>query len=189
MSWYEFLLFVHVSGAVIWIGGGSILQVYGMMLRRGGDADEIARFAGRAGVLGERLFVPVAVVVLLAGIGLMIEGSWSWSDLWVVYALVAFAASFVIGVAVLTPQAKKLPVVGPATPEGQELIARIFGILRADLVLLFSIVFAMTVKPTTDDLWTVVLAAAVGIALAAWFLVSSRGGQTSSSTSAAPPAT
>jgi uncharacterized membrane protein len=166
MTWYEFLLFVHVSCAVIWLGGGFVLQVYGTTVERGGDAEEMAQFAGRAGLLGERLFVPTALIVVLAGIGLMIEGHWSWGRLWIVFALVAYGVSFAVGLGILTPLAKKLPTVGPATPEGQAIIRRIFAVLRVDLVLLFSIVFAMTVKPTGDDLWTVIIAAAVAIALA-----------------------
>ena len=47
MSWYEFLLFVHVTAAVIWLGGAFTFQMYGAVVRRGGDTDEIARFAER----------------------------------------------------------------------------------------------------------------------------------------------
>jgi len=46
MTWYEFLLFVHITGAVIWLGGAFTFQMYGAVVRRGGDPDEIARFAG-----------------------------------------------------------------------------------------------------------------------------------------------
>jgi len=175
VSWYEFLLFVHISCAVIWLGGGFTFQVYGTVVRRGGDLDEIARFAGRAGVIGERLFTPAALLVVLAGVGLMIEGSWDWGRLWVVFGLVTFAASFLTGLLLLAPLAKKLPLVGPATPEGQELIRRIFAILRVDLAFMYAIVFAMTVKPTSDDVWTVLGAAAVLLVLTAIFLAPLRG--------------
>jgi uncharacterized membrane protein len=144
--------------------------MYGTVVRRGGDADEIARFAGRAGMLGERMFTPAALIVVLAGVGLMIEGSWDWGQLWVVFGLVTFAASFVTGLFVITPLAKKLPVVGPATPEGQEVIRRIFSVLRIDLAYMYAIVFAMVVKPSFDDGWTVLLAAAILVALTALFL-------------------
>ncbi len=170
MTWYEFLLFLHVTAAVIWLGGGFTFQMYGAVVRRGGDVDEIARFAGRAGVLGERMFVPASLVVVLAGVGLMIDGNWDWGRLWVVFALVTFAASFVTGLFVITPMAKKIPVVGPATPAGQELIRRLFSVLRIDLAYMYAIVFAMTVKPTSEDGWTILVAAAVLIALTAIFL-------------------
>ena len=174
MSWYEFLLFVHVSCAVIWIGGDFLFQVQGQLVLRGGDAAEIARFTGNAGRLSERLFVPAALLVLLAGIGLMIEGSWSWGTLWIVFALVTFAGSFALGLGVLSPTAKKIEAVGPETPEGQQLIRRLFALLRVDLVFLFAIVFAMSVKPTGDDSWTLVVAAAIVLVLSAAFLRGAR---------------
>jgi uncharacterized membrane protein len=170
VSWYEFLLFVHVACAVIWIGGAFVFQVFGMVVRRGGDSREMAQFAARAGLIGERLFTPAALLVVLAGVGLMIEGNWDWSSFWVVFALAAFATSFVLGLGVIAPMAKKLPVVGPETPDGQALIRRIFAVLRVDLILLFAIVFAMTVKPSGDDTWTIVVAAAFAVGLAALFL-------------------
>lgn len=100
----------------------------------------------------------------------MVEGSWDWGQLWVVFALVAFAASFATGAFVLSPLAKKLPEVGPATLEGRELIRRIFTISRVDLVFLYAIVFAMTVKPTGDDLGVVLVAALVLAGLSTLFL-------------------
>lgn len=177
MSWYEFLLFVHVTAAVIWLGGAFTFQMYGHFVRRGGDADEMAQFAGRTGWLAGRMFVPASLVVVLAGIGLMIEGNWTWSQLWVIFALVTFSASFLTGILVISPLAKKLPVVGPATPEGQELICRIFSILRIDLAYMYAIVFAMTVKPTSDDGWVILVAALVLLALTALFLAPLRVGR------------
>jgi len=161
MSWYELFLFVHVSCAAIWIGGAFIFQVYGAVLLRSGDARQIAEFAGNAGKIGERVFTPASLLVVLAGIALMVNGNWPWGRLWVLFALVAFAGTFVMGLLHIAPMAKKLPAVGPATPEGQELIRKIFTHIRIDLVFLFAIVFAMTVKPTFDDAWTVAVAAVV----------------------------
>ena len=46
MTWYQFLLFVHVAGAIVWIGGGFYVQMYGMIELRSGDPTAIARFAG-----------------------------------------------------------------------------------------------------------------------------------------------
>jgi len=176
LTWYEFLLFVHVSAAVIWLGGAFTFQMYGAVVRRGGDTDEIARFAGRAGVLGERMFVPASLVVILAGVGMMFEGVWDWGQLWIVFALVTFAASFVTGLFVIAPMAKRIPQVGPSTPAGQEVIRRLFTVLRIDLVYMYAIVFAMTVKPTSDDGRTIVIAAVLLVALTAIFLAPLRSG-------------
>jgi uncharacterized membrane protein len=174
VSWYEFLLFVHVSAAAIWLGGGFIFQAYGVAVRNGGDPGEMATFAGRASRVGERVFVPASLLVLLAGIGMMIEGSWDWGQLWVVFGLVVFAGSFLSGLVHIAPMGKKIEAVGPESPEGQELIRKIFASLRIELVFLYSIAFAMTVKPTFDDGWTVLLASAVILAAVAAFVLRSR---------------
>ena len=170
MTWYEFLLFVHVSGAIIWIGGAFVFQVYGMVELRSGDTAAIARFAGNAGRIGERLFVPTSLVVVLAGIWLMIDGDWPWGRLWVVFALVAFAGSFLLGAGVLGPTTSMRFAVGPETAEGQRLIRRVFALLRVDLLFLFAIVFAMTTKPTADDVWSVVVVGAILVAGSVVFL-------------------
>jgi len=188
VTWYELFLFVHITAAVIWLGGSFMFQMYGMVVRRGGDPSEIALFAGRAGHLSERMFVPAALTVVLAGIALMINGNWDWDQLWVIFALATFAASFLTGVLVISPMAKRIPVVGPTTPAGQALIERLFTILRIDLCFMYAIVFAMVVKPTTDDGWTIAIAVAVLIVLTLVFLNPLRA-QASSSTSSAPPAT
>ena len=170
LTWYEFLLFVHVACAVIWLGGGFVLQIYAMIERRSGDPAALARFSGNAGRIGERFFIPASLLVVLAGIGMMIDASWSWSELWVVFSLVTFAASFLVGVGVLSPTAKRIEVVGAESEEGQQLIARIISVLRVDLLFLFAIVFAMTVKPTSDDVGTIVVAAVILVAGSAFFL-------------------
>lgn len=182
MTWYEFFLFVHITAAVIWLGGAFTFQMYGAVVRRGGDPGEIALFAGRAGHLSERMFVPASLTVILAGIALMINGNWDWDQLWVIFALVTFAASFLTGVLVISPMAKRIPVVGPTTPAGQALIERLFTILRIDLCFMYAIVFAMVVKPTTDDGWTILIAAALLVVLTVVFLAPLRSG------SAAPEA-
>jgi len=81
----------------------------------------------------------------------MLNGYWPWGRLWVDFALVAFAGSFLLGIAVLARTAKRIEKVGPESDEGQQFIRRVFALLRVDLLLSFAIVFAMVVKPTGDD--------------------------------------
>jgi hypothetical protein len=127
------------------------------------------------------MFVPASLVVILAGIGMMIDGNWDWGQLWVIFALVTFAASFVVGLFVISPMVKRIPVVGPTTPAGQALIERVFTILRIDLSFMYAIIFAMVVKPTSDDGWTIAIAVVVLVVLTAVFLAPLR------SASAQPP--
>jgi hypothetical protein len=81
--------------------------------------------------------------------------------------------------------AKRIPVVGPTTPAGQSLIQRLFTILRIDLVYMYAIVFAMVVKPTTDDGWTIAVAVAILVVLTVVFLAPLRSNGTRSARAAA----
>ena len=170
MTWYEFLLFVHIAAAALWLGGGLFLQIYAISVRRGGDPQEMGQFAARVGRLGDRVFIPASVTVILAGIGLTIEGSWSWGTFWIVFALAAFAGSFLTGALVIGPTAKKIGAVGAESAEGQELVRRIFIVSRVDLAFMYAILFAMAVKPTGDDGWVILLGAVVLAVLTAVFL-------------------
>jgi uncharacterized membrane protein len=170
VSWYEFLLFVHVAAAALWLGGGLFLQIYAISVRRGGDPRELGQFAARVGKLGDRIFIPAALTVVLAGIGLTIEGSWSWGTFWIVFALAAFAGSFLTGALVIGPTAKRIGAVGADSPEGQALTEKIFIVSRVDLAFMYAILFSMTVKPTGDDGWVILLGALVLIALTVVFL-------------------
>lgn len=42
MSWSESLLFVHVSLAVIWVGGGLMMQFFALRATMSGDPSRIA---------------------------------------------------------------------------------------------------------------------------------------------------
>ena len=44
------------------------------------DEARMAVFAGDAEVLGMRIFAPSSVLLLLAGVGLVLNGDWSWSE-------------------------------------------------------------------------------------------------------------
>ena len=170
MTWYELLLFVHIACAIIWLGGGFLFQVYGMIELRTGDAAAIARFAGNAGRIGERLFAPRPSWSCWRAVGLMLNGDWPWGQ--------ALGGLRPGGVRRIVPSrdrrpgptAKRIEKVGPESDEGQQLIRRVFALLRVDLLFLFAIVFAMVVKPTGDDTLVVVIVALVLLAGSAAFL-------------------
>jgi hypothetical protein len=95
----------------------------------------------------------------------MIEGSWGWGDLWIVWALVVWGLSFVAGAGFFGPESGRIGALiaaeGAGSPEVARRLGRLLVLSRIELVLLVSVVFAMTVKPTTDDGWTVLLGALV----------------------------
>ena len=45
VTWYEFALWVHMFGAVIWVGGGIAIQFFAIRIMRTNDPIRLAGFA------------------------------------------------------------------------------------------------------------------------------------------------
>ena len=150
MSLYELFKMIHVLAAVTWVGGGIFAQVQAVRARNAGHT-QLANFAQEMAWFGPHFFAPVSIVVLLAGIAMVIESGWNFSDLWIIVGLVGFAATFVTGMAFLGPQSesvgKGLAERGADDPEVQKGIARLFTISRIDAAVLVIVVINMVVKP------------------------------------------
>ena len=150
-NWYYTFKAVHVAFAVIWLGGGFMLTVLGIIAERENDAEGLAAVARQAALVGDRLFSPSSGIVLAAGIAMMINPNWGWNHFWVVAGLVGFASTFVTGVFVLSPRSRRLEEVmhtaGPTSPQAQAAIKQILLIARFDVAVLFLVVVDMVVKP------------------------------------------
>jgi uncharacterized membrane protein len=150
-NWYSIFRVVHVVLAVFWVGGGLTLTVLGLRAQSLDDPGEMATLARQAAFVGERLFAPSGLIVLLMGIALVINGHLGWAHFWVIAGLVGYAATFVTGVAVLSPLAKKVDELirtkGPADAETIATIDRILLVARVDVTVLLLVIVDMTVKP------------------------------------------
>jgi uncharacterized membrane protein len=149
--WYFIFKAIHVTFAVIWIGGGALLTILGIMAERRNDPAELAAIARQAAMVGRTLFSPAAVVVLLAGVAMMINGSLDWNQFWVNFGLLGFLSTFIVGMAFLAPQSKKVAALieteGVSSPAAQAGIAKILVIARYDIAVLLLVVFDMVLKP------------------------------------------
>src|SRR5919201_6767254 len=152
MTWYTFFKSVHVVAAAVWVGGAVMLQALAFRIIRTGDAKRQADFAKDSEIVGMRVFIPATWLVLLAGIAMMINLDWSWGQNWIVFGLIAFALSFVVGAGFLGPEGGRIAAViereGPESPEAQARIRRILLIPRVELVILITVIFNMVVKPS-----------------------------------------
>ena len=150
-NWYAIFRVTHVVLAVFWVGGGLTLTVLGLRAERLDDPREIATLARQAGFIGEKFFAPTGLVVLLMGIGLVINGHLGWNHFWVIFALIGYAATFVTGVAVLSPLGKKIDELmtekGPDAAETQAAIRKILLVARVDISVLLLVVADMVTKP------------------------------------------
>jgi uncharacterized membrane protein len=150
-NWYSIFKWVHVSVAVFWVGGGLLLTVLGLRAERSTDPREIVTLAQQAAFAGEKIFAPGGLLVLLMGIGMVIHNHLGWGHFWIVAGLVGYAATFVTGIAVLSPLAKKIEhsaaTNGAEHPETIALIRRILLIARVDIAVLLLVVADMVLKP------------------------------------------
>ena len=85
------------------------------------------------------------------GIAMMINTNWGWGKFWVVAGLVGYALTFITGIAVLSPLAKKIEASakqnGPEHPATIALIDRILLIARFDIAVLLLVIVDMVTKP------------------------------------------
>jgi uncharacterized membrane protein len=151
-TWFGIFKLIHVSVAVFWVGGGLLLTALAIRAQRSDDPGELATIARQATFVGEKLFAPAGGVALAMGIAMVINSpEIGFGDTWVTIGLVGWAISFITGIAVLAPRARKLVVlfdtVGDAAPETQAAIRKILLIARIDVAVLLVVVMDMLVKP------------------------------------------
>jgi uncharacterized membrane protein len=150
-AWYSAFKTVHVLAAIIWLGGGSLLVILGLMAVRQNDPAEMVTVARQAALVGQKIFAPAGIVVVAMGIAMMVNGHLDWGQFWVTAGLVGYAITFVTGTAVLAPLAKKIVATtsekGAEAPETIALVKRILLIARFDVMMLFLVVVDMVVKP------------------------------------------
>ncbi|HEX5247906.1 MAG TPA: DUF2269 family protein [Gaiellaceae bacterium] len=152
--WFALFKWIHVSVAVFWVGGGILLTVLGLKVEHSDDPNEIVTLARWAAWTGERLFAPAGGVVLAMGIAMLIHGGdpiVAWSKFWVIVGLIGYAVTLITGVAILSPQAKRIAELsdsrGPTAPETIAAIRRILVIARFDVAVLLVVVADMVTKP------------------------------------------
>jgi uncharacterized membrane protein len=150
-AWYSAFKAIHVIAAVVWIGGGALLTILGLAAERKNDPVEMATVARQAATVGEKLFAPAGLVVVAMGVAMMVNTNWGWGRFWVVAGLVGYAITFVTGVGVLAPLAKRVTALveekGATHPETTAQIKKILMIARVDVALLLLVVLDMVTKP------------------------------------------
>jgi uncharacterized membrane protein len=149
--WYALFRLVHVTLAVVWVGGGALITVLALRADRAGDAEEMATIARQAAFAGERIFAPTGGIVFLMGIAMMINTDWGWGKFWVVIGLLGYLSTFTTGIAVLSPMARRINGLveekGATAPETQAAIRRILLIARFDVAVLLLVIADMVTKP------------------------------------------
>ena len=148
MDTFEIYKFLHVTTAIIWVGGG----IFGAVLTERAKSATPAHRLGIAkdmSFVSGRVFAPMAMLTLLFGILMVLDAdAIEFEQTWIAIGLGAIVLSIVLGAGFLGPQSGKLVGELESGSDGaMERLRRIALVSYIDLVVLLIAVWAMVAKP------------------------------------------
>jgi uncharacterized membrane protein len=147
---YELLLAVHVLCAVIWVGGGVTMHIFGRLATKRGPERRL-EFTRDSIQIGNRLYAPLSLILLIAGVLLVDEVGYGYGDFWITIGFLGFLTSFVLGVGYYPRAGRRYEAVaagdGPGSPAAEALYRRTLGVNTFELTVLLLVVLDMAVKP------------------------------------------
>lgn len=147
---YNLFKFLHITGAIIWVGGLVMVGVINARLARGEDRSTLAAMARQSRFFGAAIVGPAALITLIAGI-VMVAVSGLGAPLWVLWGFAAIVLSVALGATFLrrtgTALSERLHA-GADDSHTKSLQRRLATLNIINLLLLFSAIWAMVFKPT-----------------------------------------
>lgn len=154
MDWYSIVKFLHIVSATLWVGGGFVLFLLGVLAERAGNIEDKLQAMRASGQLGGRFFAPMSMLTLI--FGLIMCGFWiGFSDLWILIGLAGYATTFSIGMFIFKPTAERMAGMiakDGVTPAALAVGQRMMSVARFDYAVMLVIVADMVLKPTAHDL-------------------------------------
>ena len=148
-SLYNLLKFLHITAAIVWVGGVIALAVLNARSPRQREA--VALLARQSAFFGRAVIAPAAAVTLVAGIAMLAIGGGGFT-LWVGWGLAGVFGSMAIGATVLRRANERMVQVSADAPADEARLAavrhRLAAAGLANVALLLSTVWAMVFKPT-----------------------------------------
>lgn len=145
------LLFVHVMGAIMWLGGGWVFQIFTERAVATEDLERMKGLMEDGERLGKSYFGPLSFVVLGSGLGLTFSAQWGFGRLFIIGGLLGLVLSAAIGGTLIGPTVGRIRAAfdggPPAMPEVKDGLRRLRNVGRADVLVTTIVVFLMTVKP------------------------------------------
>lgn len=152
MTRYELFKFLHVTGAIVWLGAGVGLTVVWRGLTKAREADAIRAIGTQNKALSAKVFGPAVLATLAFGVAMVIDTpAFDFSDLFIIVGFIGIGFSGAINGAVADPATKKLvaaiEIDGFDSPAAAAARAKVKLAGNLELLVLFAVVFAMVVKP------------------------------------------
>ena len=150
---YDLVKFIHILGAIVWLGAGFTFLVLNARLARAQDHAGIAAMASQGTWFGKAVFSTAAGVTLVAGIVTVLasDGAWSFGEFWVTWGFVGVVLSIIFGAVLSERTTAQLSAAaqssGSQSPQVAQLQRRLTLYGTIDLLVLVSVVAAMVWKP------------------------------------------
>ncbi|BAV48519.1 hypothetical protein MLTONO_3616 [Mesorhizobium loti] len=171
MDWYSIVKFLHIVSAILWVGGGFVLFLLGVLAERAGNIADKLQAMRASGQLGGCFFAPMSMLTLI--FGLIMCSFWvGFSDLWIIIGLVGYATTFSIGMFIFKPTGERMGAMiakEGVTPAALAIGQRMMSAARFDYAVMLVIVADMVLKPTMHDVGVLagmILVLVVGATLA-----------------------
>ena len=93
------LLYGHIVGAIVWIGGAIMFNVLSGRMRKAGNADQITHIVEESVWLVKSFYTPAALWVLVSGVVLVLtsKGAYQFQDIFVAVGIVVVIGSAITG--------------------------------------------------------------------------------------------
>ena len=91
MSLAETLLIVHIVAVAVWIGGALMLGILFERAQRAQDESTLRGLLSQSGFIGKAVFNPAAIIALAAGVWLVIDLDYDFSEAWISIGFVGIA--------------------------------------------------------------------------------------------------
>jgi uncharacterized membrane protein len=95
----ELLLLVHILAVTVWIGGLFMLGVIFERSQRSNDEATVLGLSKMGEFLGKAVFNPAGIITLAAGIWLVIEADYEFSEAWISIGFLGIATGAILGMA------------------------------------------------------------------------------------------
>jgi uncharacterized membrane protein len=154
MDWYSIVKLLHIVSATLWVGGGFVLFLLGVLAERAGNIEDKLQAMRASGQLGGRFFAPMSMLTLI--FGLIMCSFWvGFSDLWILIGLAGYATTFSIGMLIFKPTAERMSAMiakEGVTPAVLVIGQRMMSAARFDYAVMLVIIADMVLKPTAHDI-------------------------------------
>jgi uncharacterized membrane protein len=152
MNRYEIFKFLHIVGAIAWLGSGIALTVLARQMRKEKDYAGLLVIGHHSQALGMLLFTPAALLTVGFGIALVAtDPTIRFGDLWILIGFGGILGSGVAQMALAAPAERRFlsaaAEYGTDHPETSQAARRLsLGSILDNGVLIF-VVWAMVAKP------------------------------------------